>query len=348
MKPNIIPLDVHGITSDKISVEALNIIETLQKNKYQAFVVGGAVRDILLGLTPKDFDIVTDAKPEEITPLFRRAKIIGRRFKLVHIYDDNYNDFFEVSTFRRLARNNKDVDAHGRVLSDNEYGSKEEDSHRRDFTINALYYDPMHQEIWDYHYGYLDIKDRILRIIGKSPENRYREDPVRMLRALRLAGKLDVSIEASTLAPISKLGGLLTNVPTARLFDEGLKVLSSGHSVNCVEYLKNHRLINVVFPMIHHAKSDHYTEGFIKKFLSYVDEQIKDGNYIPADFIMSGLLWHLTKDEWETLIENGIANQQAMQYACNHMIDKYFFRWSIPLKMADYIREVFETQPRFV
>ncbi|HMU65467.1 MAG TPA: polynucleotide adenylyltransferase PcnB, partial [Nitrosomonas sp.] len=226
----------HGITRNQISASALKVTLALQQAGYSAYIVGGAIRDLLLGIKPKDFDIATNAMPEEVRGLFRRSRIIGRRFRLVHVMFGD--EIVEVSTFRANYSADNDAgmmapnpaDPHGRLLHDNIFGSQEEDVLRRDFTMNALLYNPATEEILDYLNGYQDIQARCLRIIG-SPEQRYREDPVRMLRAVRLAAKLNVQLDEITAAPIGDLAPLLQNVPSARLFDEILKLLLSGHSL---------------------------------------------------------------------------------------------------------------------
>src|SRR6185312_78898 len=245
-KPHIITRDQHGITRDHISSGALKVTSGLQEAGYSAFVVGGAARDLLLGLEPKDYDIATNATPEEVRAVFRRSRIIGRRFRLVHVIFGA--ETVEVSTFRGgMSANDEDgvitdthADEHGRLLRDNVFGSQEEDAKRRDFTVNALFFDPVKEEIWDYLNGYDDIKARRLRIIG-DPLRRYREDPIRMLRVVRLAAKLDMQLDADTAAPIGDLAHLLQNVPPSRLFDEMLKLLLSGHALTCVIDLRTDR-----------------------------------------------------------------------------------------------------------
>ncbi|MGH8864903.1 MAG: polynucleotide adenylyltransferase PcnB, partial [Burkholderiales bacterium] len=215
-EPQVVPCSKHGVTRDSISSSARRVISTLQEKGFAAYVVGGAVRDLLLGLIPKDFDVATSATPEQVRSAFRRSRIIGRRFRLVHVMFGN--DTVEVSTFRARQGNDPDeqvADEHGRILRDNVFGTQEEDATRRDFTINALFYDPTSEEVHDFCGGLGDLKARRLRMIG-DPEQRYREDPVRMLRAVRLAAKLGLKIEAKTREPIKQLAPLLANVPSSR------------------------------------------------------------------------------------------------------------------------------------
>src|SRR6266699_3589917 len=221
-KPLIYGPDAHPIRRSQISRGANDVIRKLQQAGFKAFIVGGAVRDLLLGIAPKDFDLATDATPEQVKPLFRRAFIIGRRFRLVHVLAGP--ETIEVATFRSLQAGDDAADEHGRLLSDNVFGSQAQDALRRDFTINALYFDPSTEQVWDYVGGVADVKARRLRLIG-DPVTRYREDPVRMLRGARLAAKLGITIEKKTAAPIPELAPLLENVPPARLFDEMDRVL---------------------------------------------------------------------------------------------------------------------------
>src|SRR6187401_3518712 len=201
-RPRVYGPGDHPVRRQQISRGALDVTRRLHEAGFKAFVVGGAVRDLLLGITPKDFDIATDARPEEVKPLFRRAFVIGRRFRLVHVHAGA--ETIEVSTFRAAQTGDDATDEHGRLLSDNVYGSQAEDAVRRDFTINALYFDPATESIWDYVGGVTDISYRRLRLIG-PPVTRLREDPVRMLRAVRLAAKLGVAIDTQTAAPIPNL-----------------------------------------------------------------------------------------------------------------------------------------------
>src|SRR5260221_12569670 len=231
-----VPREKHGLSRAALSPAAGKVCAVLREAGFSASVVGGAVRDLLLGIVPKDFDVATDSRPEQIKPLFRRALIIGRRFRLVHVMMGA--DTVEVSTFRAADPNTAEEDEHGRVLRDNVFGTQAEDARRRDFTVNALYYDPASEELVDFHGGLADLKKRLLRVIG-DPETRYREDPVRMLRAVRLAAKLGLTLEGDTREPIRDLAPLMERVPPARLFDEMLKLLLSGHASACLRQLRD-------------------------------------------------------------------------------------------------------------
>ena len=233
--PVIIPVKTHGITRDMLSRGAERVCDDLERAGYQAFVVGGAVRDLLLGRDPKDFDIATNATPEQVRRCCRRSRIIGRRFQIVHVMVGQ--ELIEVTTFRALHDDDTATDEHGRVLRDNTFGSQSDDAARRDFTVNALYYDPYDETIHDYHHGYADLKAGKLCMIG-DPEVRYREDPVRMLRAVRLGAKLGLDIDTATRKPIRAMAPLLDHVPPARLFDEMLKLLTCGDALACLKRLR--------------------------------------------------------------------------------------------------------------
>ncbi|HUH87597.1 MAG TPA: polynucleotide adenylyltransferase PcnB, partial [Pusillimonas sp.] len=240
--------DKHGIDRRNVSRHAVKVCEVLQQKGYDAYIVGGAVRDLIIGLEPKDFDVATNATPEQIRPLFRRARIIGRRFRLVHVVFGQ--EIIETSTFRApAAAGDEDTDEHGRILRDNLFGTHEQDAARRDFTLNALYYDPVKEEVIDYHRGVPDLKNRVVRMIG-DPETRYREDPVRMLRAVRFACKLNGTVDPATLAPIRRLAPLIQNVPASRLFDEMLKLLTCGHAMSCLRQLRELGLHQGLLPFI--------------------------------------------------------------------------------------------------
>ncbi|MBL8399359.1 MAG: polynucleotide adenylyltransferase PcnB, partial [Candidatus Accumulibacter sp.] len=250
-KPAMLAVTQHGLHREAISRGCRRTIETLQEHGYQAFVVGGAVRDLLAGLAPKDFDVATNATPEQVRHCFKRSRIIGRRFQIVHVSIGA--ETIEVTTFRghhgEHDGSKAHTDAQGRVLRDNVFGSQSEDAARRDFTVNALYYDPSTETIIDYHHGVADLRQKTLRMIG-NPAMRYREDPVRMLRAVRLAAKLGLAIDPEARRPIRELAELIENVPPSRLFDEMLKLLTSGHAVRCVTQLREEGLHHGLLPLL--------------------------------------------------------------------------------------------------
>jgi len=282
--PRIFRAGEHAIRSVDISNSALRVCEGLQKEGFAAFVVGGAVRDLLLGRHPKDFDIATSATPEQVKSAFRRARIIGRRFRLVHVMFGA--ETVEVSTFRAHHADAEDhegrADEHGRLLRDNVFGSQVDDAIRRDFTVNALFYDPERDEVWDYLHGMADLKAKKLVMIGDAAA-RYREDPVRMLRAARLAAKLGFIIDPKTESPIARLAPLLDNVPAARLFDEILKLLLSGHSVECIEKLRALGLHRGLLPVLDHVMEDAASKRFVLHALKATDERVaQDRNPVAA------------------------------------------------------------------
>ncbi|MBM3348064.1 MAG: polynucleotide adenylyltransferase PcnB, partial [Betaproteobacteria bacterium] len=270
--PRVIPLVKHGIRRESLSHGARKVCEVLHQAGHSAYVVGGAVRDLLLGVKPKDFDVATDASLEEVHRLFRRSRLIGRRFKIVHVMFGA--ETVEVSTFR--AGDSSNTDEHGRVLRDNVFGTREEDAARRDFTVNSLYYDPADETILDFHDGLRDLRRKSVRIIG-DPLARYREDPVRMLRAVRFAARLGFEIDGQTFAPISGMANLLDNVPPARLFDEMLKLLVSGHAVPCVRQLRSAGLHHGVLPLLDVILEQPLGKKFVMLALAQTDERVQMG-----------------------------------------------------------------------
>ena len=290
------PRGEHGVARTRLTPATLKVCDALRDAGFAAYVVGGAVRDLLLGIPPKDFDVATDARPEQVKPLFRRAFIIGRRFRLVHVM--LAQETIEVSTFRAADAASADKDQHGRVLRDNVFGSIEEDAKRRDFTVNALYYDPATEEVIDFHGGLGDLKKRLMRVIG-DPETRYREDPVRMLRAVRLAAKLGLAIEASTRAPIRGLAALIDTVPVARVFDEMLKLLLSGHASACLRQLRAEGLHKGVLPLLDVILDQPLGERFVTLALAQTDERIRTERSVSPAFLFAALLWHEVLAEWK-------------------------------------------------
>ena len=351
--PRIITYKQHGITRNCISPCAIKITSGLQQAGYSAFVVGGAVRDLLMGLEPKDFDVVTNAKPEEVRAIFRRSRIIGRRFRLVHVICGA--ETIEVSTFRGNSavnkktenRVDKHADEYGRILRDNVFGSQEEDARRRDFTVNALFYDPDSEEIWDYLEGYNDIQAKQLRIIG-TPLQRYREDPIRMLRAVRLAAKLNMQIDAATATPIGDLAFLLQNVPPSRLFDEMLKLLLSGHAQTCVADLRAHGLYHGLLPMLDVVFGQPHDEHFISLALKKTDERVRQEKTISPGFLFAALLWHEVLSAWNTRKASGEKPTPAIFSAMSDVLAKQEKKLAIPHKYDVTMKEIWAMQPRFL
>jgi poly(A) polymerase len=334
----------HGIDRALVSKYAIRTCETLQAAGFRAYIVGGAVRDLLLGIAPKDFDVATDATPEQIKSLFRRAIIIGRRFRLVHVMFGN--ETIETSTFRALGTGEKDTDEHGRVLADNTFGEQNEDAARRDFTVNAMYYDPTLQEVLDYHDGVRDVRKRRLRIIG-DPEGRYREDPVRMLRAVRFAAKLGFEIDAATREPIGRLAGLIENVPAARLFDEMLKLLTSGHAVGCIERLRAEGLHHGLLPMLDVILDQPQGERFVMLALSRTDERVRAGKHIAPGFLFATLLWNEVLTQWNARVAAGEHRLPALDAAIDRVLEAQTVKLAIQRRYSSDMREIWMMQPRF-
>src|SRR4029434_10012622 len=298
-RPKIIPYSAHRIGRDAISACALRTIETLQQHDFVAFIVGGAVRDLLLGRRPKDFDVATDATPEEVRQLFRRSRVIGRRFRLVHVMCGG--ETVEGFTFRgpNAVGEGEDRGVHedGRILRYNVFGTQEQDATRRDFSVNALFFDPVSQEIWDYHDGVADLRQGRLRMIGDA-ERRYREDPMRMLRAVRFAASRGLEMEPRTRAPIRRLAGLLASVPPSRLLDEMLKLLLSGHAVQGVTQLRKEGLHHGVLPLLDVIMDQPLRERFVLLALKSTDERILAGKPVSPGFLFAALLWHEVLAAW--------------------------------------------------
>jgi poly(A) polymerase len=341
----------HGIRHDQINSCALKIAIQLQQSGFSAYIVGGAIRDLLLGLTPKDFDVATNATPEQVHRIFRRSRIIGRRFRLVHVMCGN--EIVEVSTFRGYSSTEENdhasfplIDQHGRLLRDNVFGSQEEDALRRDFTVNALFYDPTKEEILDYLSGYEDIEAKKLRIIG-DPIQRYREDPVRMLRAVRLAAKVNMQIEAETAKPISDLAPLLQNVPPSRLFDEMLKLLLSGHALSCVVDLRARGLHHGLLPMLDVILEQPMGEQFITIALKNTDERIRQNKPVSPGFLFAILLWHEVLSSWNSHQNSGEKSLTALLTAIEEILSIQHKKLAIPRRFDAVIKEIWTMQPRF-
>src|SRR5260221_3923702 len=342
--PQRVPQPQHGVRRNAISKSALRVCDVLADRGYAAYVVGGAVRDILLGIEPKDFDVATDARPEQIKPLFRRALVIGRRFRLVHVMLGP--ETIEVSTFRGADTQTSEKDEHGRVLRDNVFGTVEEDARRRDFTVNALYYDCRTGEIVDYHGGLADLKKRTLRIIG-DPETRFREDPVRMLRAVRLGAKLGLTIDSATRAPIKRLAPLLEHVPPPRLFEEMLKLLLSGHASACLRQLRNEGLHKGLLPLLDVILDQPLGERFVTLALAQTDERVLSERPVSPAFLFAALLWHEVLAAWKAREKRGERRVPALEAAMGEVLDAQIGKLAITRRLTAPLREACVMQPRF-
>jgi poly(A) polymerase len=338
------PREKHGLPREAISHAAAKVCATLREAGYAGYVVGGAVRDLLLGIAPKDFDIATDARPEQVKPLFRRALIIGRRFRLVHVMLGA--ETVEVSTFRAADIETAEKDEHGRVLRDNVFGTQQEDARRRDFTVNALYFDPVSEEVVDFHGGLRDLKKRTLRVIG-DPVTRYREDPVRMLRAVRLAAKLGLTLDPATRAPIRELGPLMERVPPARLFDEMLKLLLSGHASACLRQLREVGLHEGLLPLLDVILEQPLGERFVTLALAQTDERVLTERPVSPAFLFAALLWHEVLAAWKARQARGERAIPALEIAMDEVLDTQCAKLAITRKLTATMREVWAMQPRF-
>lgn len=344
-EPALIPLARHGIRREQVSPAARKTCKVLQENGHKAYVVGGAVRDLLIGHPPKDYDVATSATPEEVRALFRRSRIIGRRFKIVHVMSGP--ETIEVSTFRAgQDAENAVTDEHGRVLRDNVYGSMAEDATRRDFTVNALYYDPESETIVDYHHGVADIQQKTLRMIG-DPRTRYREDPVRMLRAVRLGAKLGLSIDPAARTPIREMAVLLENVPAARLFDEMLKLLFSGYAVRCLQQLREEGLHHGLLPLLDVILEQPLGERFVWLSLENTDERVRADKPVSPGFLFATLLWHEVLASWEAKKAAGEHAQPALFVAMDEVLDAQAGKLAITRRIVGDIKDIWALQPRF-
>jgi poly(A) polymerase len=334
----------HGLQAGAISPASAKVCTVLREAGFSAYVVGGAVRDLLLGIAPKDFDIATDARPEDVKPLFRRALIIGRRFRLVHVMIGG--ETVEVSTFRSADPDTSEKDEHGRVLRDNVFGTQEEDARRRDFTVNALYFDPATEEVVDFHGGLADLKKRVLRVIG-DPETRYREDPVRMLRAVRLAAKLGLTLDAATRRPIAEMAPLMERVPPARLFDEMLKLLLSGHASACLRQLRDVGLHSGLLPLLDVILEQPLGERFVTLALAQTDERVLSGRPVSPAFLFAALLWHEVLSASKAREARGERAVPALERAMDDILETQAEKLAITRKLSATMREVWTMQPRF-
>jgi poly(A) polymerase len=351
--PEILTDRQHSLNRAHFSRYAVSVVERLQKSGYQAYLVGGCVRDLLLDLDPKDFDVATSATPEQVRAEFRNARVIGRRFKLVHVHFGR--EIIEVATFRAHhpegddEENSNQSSRHesGRILRDNVYGTLEDDAQRRDFTINALYYDSTTERVLDYAKGVHDIRNRLVRLIG-NPEQRYLEDPVRMLRAIRFAAKLDFDIERHSAEPIRKLASKLRDIPSARLFDEVLKLFLSGHAQETFELLLEYDLFEPLFPASAQALKEQpdYAYDLISLALANTDQRLQQGKTVTPAFLFAAMLWPALPARVIQQQERGLPPIPAMQEAAHQLIAEQCQRIAIPKRFTLPIREIWDMQER--
>lgn len=356
--PRIVPRDQHPISRANISSNALKVLYRLKEAGYQAFLVGGAVRDLLLGLHPKDFDVATNAHPDQVKQLFRNCRLIGRRFHLAHV---RYGyEIIEVATFRAAhtpidednsvdEAGHRVLDERGRILRDNLYGTIEEDVWRRDFTANALYYNIEDFSVWDYVGGFDDARDKVLRLIG-DPETRYREDPVRMLRAVRFAAKLGFTIHPDTAAPIPKLAWMLDAAAPARLFDEVNKMFLAGSARRVFELLYQHRLLEHLFPdlaRVIHESPDSAAVHVLRVGLQGTDERVLADKSVTPTFLFAVLLWPAIQHAYAKEPAQPGGEVQHLLAMCERVTSRQQARVAIPKRFTMPMREIIGLQPRF-
>lgn len=360
MNPNIIDQKTHKIASEQLNNDVISVVKKLKKAGFLGYIVGGGVRDLLLGYKPKDFDIATDAKPEQVRKIFKNSRIIGRRFRLVHIYFGR--EIIEVATFRsnpsaeQVANNDINADhatLDGRIIRDNVYGTIEEDAWRRDFSINALYYDPIDGVIVDYCNGFEDLNSHSLRILG-NPETRYREDPVRLLRALRFSAKIDFKIERKTLAPIKnqEICDLLDDIPRSRLFEEYNKLFLYGHAEKTFYLLKEYNLLHKLFPLTATQElEDIYPQhiSFLHAVLQSTDNRFDAELPINPAFLIAAFLWHPLQLEHQNLTGGRSKNNKEYiwRQAAHKTIKKQNLYLSIPKRFTKVMEDIWYLQRLF-
>ena len=347
--PQRIPANEHRIDESRICEQAKYIVRGLLDAGYQAYLVGGCVRDLLLGITPKDFDVATNAHPNEICELFENSRLIGRRFQIVHVYFRR--DYIEVSTFRALAKsthsNSSTEVTNGRIIRDNTFGTIEEDAARRDFTVNAMYYDLENSQVLDFCNGLQDINNRCLRMIGPA-DLRYREDPVRMLRALRFRAKLNLEIADNTAAPILSMGHLLKDVSPARLFDETIKLFHSGYAVNCFHELEQFKILPNLLPYTHNElKNDEDFRTFIYAALENTDARIASGKSVNPAFVFAVFLWKSYTKLLNQYNSRGVRYGEGAWEAGRNTVLQQSAITSITKRFSITICEIWKLQNRF-
>ena len=351
-QPILIPQSEHGISDADISGGTLKVLQTLTDAGHSAYLVGGGVRDLLLGLKPKDFDVATAATPDTVRSLFRSSRLIGRRFRLAHVRMGR--EIIEVATFRagfdESAGDPDHVRVDGRIVRDNVYGTLEEDAWRRDFTVNCLYYDHREHVVIDFTGGHADLRDRRLRLIGHAVE-RYREDPVRMLRAVRFAGKLGFDIEDDTSRAIYELAPLIEDMSPARLYEEIIKLFMAGAGCTNYELLRRYGLFGQLFPETDaciEAEPDGIACALAGKALESTDARIGSGKPVTPGFLFAALLWEPVLQDSEACTARGMSDIQAYDAAGADVIERQIHHVSLPRRFSLMVREIWGLQPRLV
>ncbi|MEM7563697.1 MAG: polynucleotide adenylyltransferase PcnB [Pseudomonadota bacterium] len=346
---NVLPRNQHKISRKSISEAALKVLYRLSKSGFRACLVGGGVRDLLLGLQPKDFDVATDATPEQVRELFKNSRIIGRRFRLVHIRFGR--EIIEVATFRSQNTDSSKTELNddGRILRDNTFGEIEDDAIRRDFTANALYYDISDYSLLDYVGGIEDIEKRQLKLIGDAT-TRYQEDPVRMLRAVRFAAKLDFGIESEAASAIFENAHLLAVIPPARMFDETIKLFHSGHASAVFRYLREYQLLKYVVPALDEWLRQEPPEmmlDFIDQALVNTDTRVKTGRPVSPGFIFAALLWPVVHQQASRMQSDRKKMIPALAEAGDSVMKRQVRHISIPRRFSQMAKDIWSSQPRF-
>ncbi|MCG7900358.1 MAG: polynucleotide adenylyltransferase PcnB [Candidatus Thiodiazotropha lotti] len=345
-----IPRNEHNISRANISNNAIKVLTRLSKSGYEAYLVGGGVRDLLLGREPKDFDVATNARPEEVKQVFNNCRLIGRRFRLAHVHFGR--EIIEVATFRSNQKTTEAGDRqveNGMILRDNVYGTLEEDAQRRDFTINALYYNIDDFSVVDFANGMVDLQQGVIRLLG-DVESRYREDPVRLLRAIRFAAKLGFVIEPATEAPIARFAPLLGEVPSARLYEEVLKLFLGGAALESFEKLRHYELFGQLFPATEEALSheDHeFPITFVNRGMANTDDRLSQGKSVTPAFLFAVLLWEPVRLRAERFEAEGAHPLEALQNAAAEVLSEQAKHVSIPKRFSYPMRDIWQLQARF-
>ena len=344
--PVIVPRDRHNVSRKQLSPNALKVLYRLRDQGYDAYLVGGCIRDALLGLKPKDFDVATSASPDDVRDAFRNCRLVGRRFRLAHILFGR--EVIEVATFRANHNPDTAVDDAGRILRDNVFGTIEDDAIRRDFTVNALYYDVSNFTVIDYVGGMDDLESRQIRLLG-DPTLRYREDPVRALRAARFAAKLDFEIEPETAAPLAEAGALLADIPPARLFEEVLKLFQGGYAVASLAKLREYDLLKFLFPTVDARlrANEAIPTALCNRALANTDVRVLEEKPITPAFLYAALLWPDVQEHYEALLaDDDMPPIPAMHAATDRVLDAQLRITALPKRFSAVVREIWTLQPR--
>ena len=357
IQPTILPRESHSISRRLINENALKVLHRLKDAGYASLLVGGCVRDLMLGREPKDFDVVTDARPDEIRKLFSNARLIGRRFRLAHVRFGR--DVIEVATFRALPRDvSEDTEEDpqqdliksedGRLLRDNVFGNQEEDAIRRDLTVNALYYNIRDRSVMDHVGGVDDLRAGVIRVIG-DPRTRFREDPVRMLRAVRFAAKLGFRLDDQTAAPIRELAPLLADVPPARTFEEVLKLFHGGYAAETYELLRQYGLFRYLFPLTDEClahEQHHFPVTLVPRALANTDARINEGKPVTPAFLFAAMLWEPVRQRMQADLGRGRPYTEALAHAADAVLAVQLKHVAIPRRFSVPMREIWDMQQR--